>query len=1134
MKTRHGLAMACAALGIAASLRAAGNLLSDPSFEEPKDRDQFGLVFARWGGWKYEGDCSFEVGRIARTGGTSALLRGTNSPKIRITVPERELAPGRYRTTAYLRGLDIGTGTWNSTTEFMFAGKYFQLQKRGTFGWTRLTYVADVAETRKVLGPSFGLMAPGFLWVDDVSLELVSPGTALTPAPVLGSEESAIVPPGDLGPGAVRCTACGYRVMPVWGDCYACGEPIAAAAPAATGPAVKLITSFEDQNPCTGPGIAWSNQHASHGGKSLRIDRQWASLDRAQDWSGYDYLMIDVFADADEPVPVYVEVRDTATRDYWSRVNYVTVVPPGASTLAVPIRQLYVGEKSRPGRRLLVNDVTRLAIAHSAEKPPGPIFIDNLRLERDDAAQEARFAELYAFDFGTASSPVMEGFMAVTPGTLYSQGRGYGLKDARVWRAFDVLQPEPLYQDFICIEAGGLAVDLPNGTYRVFVNLDNPSGFWGEFQTYTSRSVIAEGKEVVRDTLDFARQMQRYFRHWSAEDLPAEDTFDKYQKTYYSEKRFDVEVNDGQLNLEFRGANWACSVSAVVLYPATQAAQGEAFMHFVEARRRFHFSNYFKRVLHRPSGEPLAPTTADQAKGYVLSAREPMREVFYNDTPAAGEVCSRLAAEAFAGEYEPVALTVLPLRDLGAVTVTVSDLVGPGETTVPATAIDIGYVSYRVSRVTMEGTVYTIAPRLIMPAPTVDCASGVARRFWLTVRPPAETPSGRYRGTVGVNAARGGATEVPLELRVRRGGLDPVDIPVGPWGYTITVPWRDAQAQEWQDRITARCLSRLHDYGFTSFSGVPEVRYLGFEDGKPRFDFSRGDARMQQARKAGFSMPVVNYGPFAGLNLYYRDENAMKAAGFTDYSAFVKTVFGAVQEHAEAAGWLPVYWNLGDEPIGDDLRRSAENAEAYRQAVPQGPPFFTAASSYAGNDPADPHFRLAKALHVANWNTHSEASVGLLRQAGSGWAFYNGGNRWTFGTYMYKAAKQFGMQFRLSWHWNCNAGDPYYALDCREDDYAWCNATPEGELIPSVHFEHLREGLDDYRYLLTADRLSRERAGTPAAAAARKLIDDRLAAFTLGQRNHDALFDAGDWQAFRRQLGDAIEALRAAAPGGGQ
>ena len=153
---------------------------------------------------------------------------------------------------------------------------------------------------------------------------------------------------------------------------------------------------------------------------------------------------------------------------------------------------------------------------------------------------------------------------------------------------------------------------------------------------------------------------------------------------------------------------------------------------------------------------------------------------------------------------------------------------------------------------------------------------------------------------------------------------------------------------------------------------------------------------------------------------------------------------------------------------------------------------------------------------MANWNGHDEDSVNLLHEAGSDWAFYNGGNRWTFGDYLYKAAKQFGMKFRISWHWNVVAGDPYYALDCREDDYAWCNSSPDGQLIPAIHFEQLREGLDDYRRLLTAARLAKERAGTPAARAAEALIAERLAAFKLGQRDHDSLFGPDDWASVPR------------------
>ena len=90
---------------------------------------------------------------------------------------------------------------------------------------------------------------------------------------------------------------------------------------------------------------------------------------------------------------------------------------------------------------------------------------------------------------------------------------------------------------------------------------------------------------------------------------------------------------------------------------------------------------------------------------------------------ARGNWSNVLSGEAFAGEYEPMTVAVVPLRDLGKVHVSVSDLVGPA-VTIPASAIDLGYVSYRISRVTAEGTVYTITPRLIMPGGVREHAPG--------------------------------------------------------------------------------------------------------------------------------------------------------------------------------------------------------------------------------------------------------------------------------------------------------------------------------------------------------------------------------------------------------------------------
>ncbi len=399
----------------------------------------------------------------------------------------------------------------------------------------------------------------------------------------------------------------------------------------------------------------------------------------------------------------------------------------------------------------------------------------------------------------------------------------------------------------------GLAVDVPNGKYRVFVNIDSPSGFWGEYQTFRQRTILAEGRPVVREQMDFETFRAKYFRFWNVEDRPFDDTFDKYQKAYYREKTFDVDVSDGQLNLEFQGENWACSVSAVVIFPVASASLGKAFLQSVEARRRFYFDNYFKRVLPSPAGDPLRFTEEDKRRGFVLFHRDPMQDVSYHDTPRAAEVVDRVRGEGFAGEYETLTASLVPLEDLGRVDIRVSDLAGPAGT-IPAAAIVPGYVSYRISRVTAEGSVYTISPRLIMPGGSIEMPKGLTRRLWLTVRTPADARPGVFSGTMTIRSEAGKTAAIPLEYRVRSGALDPVDIPAGPFGYTIAIPWYgdDPAASRYNKQMVKKSLQKMRDYGFTACSGLASIVYRGFDRGKPVLDFSQADAQMNLVKELGF------------------------------------------------------------------------------------------------------------------------------------------------------------------------------------------------------------------------------------------------------------------------------------------
>ncbi|MBV9868035.1 MAG: hypothetical protein JO316_21980 [Abitibacteriaceae bacterium] len=1111
-----------------------GNLLPDPSIEQVQQKNQFGVPYAKWSGWLYEGTSEFRNGKVAHSGTTSAEIIGSQGGKIRLYSPAVTVEPGRYRFTCYIRGLDIsGVGGMAEDVNFV-DDQYYPLKKTGTFGWTRLQIVKDVPAHKEIVG-RIGLWGTGRLWVDDGELVRVPENTPLTNGPVLGQEEKPIAPPGPLDVAtSVSCPDCGYHNMPQWGHCYVCGAALTTRATVAAGPPAKLLTSFEN-NAITpfvagGPNVAATvAEHATEGRYAMRVDKGYVIWDGPQNWTGYDFFKTDVFNSGDDPASVYIEVRDKASTDYWTRVNYVTVVPPGKSTLVVPTA-LYVGEKSRPGRALDKANITRFVL--NVQDAKAPIYFDNLRLERD-LSDSVKVPGLQAFSFGPGTSPPLSGFTAITPSTLYSKGRGYGLKNAQIWRAFDALQPDPLYENFICIESGGFAIDVPDGRYHVFVNIDSPSGYWGEYQVYRQRSIKANGVEVLHETMDLPHFLQRYFRFANVEDRPEENTFDKYQRPYFNEKEFDVDVRGGQLYLEFNGENWANAVSALVIYPSSQASAGQRYLNNLRERRRFYFDNYFKRVL--PNGNRdskgnvpnFAPTANEQAAGYVPFARDWMDNVYVNSVPRREEVTRNLSVFASAGEEEPIVFSLYPLRDAGAVKVSVSDLVA-GANRISASAVQMGVVSHRLSRVTMEGTVYTIAPRFIMPRNSATIEKGVTTTFWLTLHTPKNVQAGTYKGQIKLAFANGKTDTIDLNAHLFATPLDELDVPAGPWGSNIDLPWYKEDLANYNQTMFRKCLAKMREYGCTTFSGIPTLNIRGWNNGKPDIDFTTADREMADAKAAGFKSTVINYnGGIGGFTNYFIDENAMKSAGFARYPDFLRAVLTTIDAHAGQAGWLPVAFNLADEPIKDDVPRAAANAQAWREAAPPSI-LTTGATSVESSSPNDPHLLLARALKIADLNDHSVAAIKAIHDAGSDWAFYNGGNRWTFGPYMYKCAQQYGMKFRLSWHWNAAAGDPFYALDSREDDYSWAVSDANMELIPNIHFEReIREGIDDYRYMLTLSRLLKQKPNHPAAPAARKLLEDKLASFQLGERNHEAKWPLSEYRSYRLQLAEAIEKLSA-------
>ncbi len=152
-----------------------------------------------------------------------------------------------------------------------------------------------------------------------------------------------------------------------------------------------------------------------------------------------------------------------------------------------------------------------------------------------------------SFDFGTATSPVADGWTGVTETTKYSAEAGYGIVPvdgaAPVSRNRASDPVDPLNNDFVLGSAWGFAVDVPNGAYSVRVlSGDQLAG-----TSTTTTNVSLEG-------------------------VPA-GTIKSRQAV--SEQTWQTTVEDGQLTIDLTGVGAGAYVNGIQITEAEVAPEPE-------------------------------------------------------------------------------------------------------------------------------------------------------------------------------------------------------------------------------------------------------------------------------------------------------------------------------------------------------------------------------------------------------------------------------------------------------------------------------------------------------------------------------------------------------------------------------
>jgi hypothetical protein len=491
-----------------------------------------------------------------------------------------------------------------------------------------------------------------------------------------------------------------------------------------------------------------------------------------------------------------------------------------------------------------------------------------------------------------------------------------------------------------------------------------------------------------------------------------------------------------------------------------------------------------------------------------------------------------LVRDAVRGEYEPFAVGVRPVRDLGECKLNLVPFAGPGNL-----GAKLQVVWYNTSR-GFGNIAYRVRPHTLRAQNTVRLPAGVTREIVVTVWVPEDAPAGQYRGSLRLLGTEGQTLlDVPLQLNVHSVTLArETDFLMGFFGIE---PPDVYEGEDWW-RVLEETLVMLREHGMNAVCGGPNWRLTEWQDGKPVVDFGSMDRFFALLKKYGFGRAVNAYGGvrFLGINDGYQKgatgQRVAEQSGLPYEEALLRA-WGVVDQHARANQWPLIYYGLCDETrVREVAERELEFMKLMSKVSAAYPQTLRTSGAYSvtfTRRPTDAddllywHQRFFETLDASGLNLHDETVMEEARRLGKEIHIYNQGTgRYHFGLYQWSEYRK-GVTARWQWHLNILHGYQFFDLDGREPDPAMICYGRRG-LYPTILFERCREGAEDfYLYQTLWNAVEAARKGGQKKEAAERgaqFLEQLEGLVKLNQREPPAGYDP---EAIKRQAIAALEAL---------
>lgn len=369
------------------------------------------------------------------------------------------------------------------------------------------------------------------------------------------------------------------------------------------------------------------------------------------------------------------------------------------------------------------------------------------------------------------------------------------------------------------------------------------------------------------------------------------------------------------------------------------------FIHAAEAREET------PCILFSEDYGELLPVSSDEAAVWWASSGWKVSQ----DRAVPARTGKSVWIELAQNEREAAQLVVKPSAPLHGFTAAAQPLTGPDGQQLPATCIEI----LRVRYVTVERTSDSWGAAGPWPDPLpalqepMELAAGKNQPLWIRVHAPKGTPPGTYEGTITLKAD-GFNVETPLRVRVYGFELPDRATCTSAFGFSAgrVYQYHGLTTPEARQQVLDKYWASFRDHRVTPYCSTPDVAPsvswttlspeqcagLSPEDAKlfqekaltPVFDWTAWDQEMQR---------TFDTFHFNSFRLGIPGIAAGEYQGFPDGSREYELAFNAygrtVQEHLREKGWLDeayIYWY--DEPAEEDYPVVTKGFRQLKTAAP--------------------------------------------------------------------------------------------------------------------------------------------------------------------------------------------------------